>query len=134
MYKNQFFVSKFHCTMFFWQCNCSDSTSDDINWEEEIENETFFYKHGKIKEPEAYDVLNQVHIFYNQKLPKTLELMPEEYSKSFFFLMTIENINNNFETEPNKTKAWQDFVEGIFYSIFNSYMIFFWHIFFSNFL
>ena len=60
--------------------------------------------------------------------------MPEEYSKSFFFLMTIENINSNFETEPNKTKAWQDFVEGIFYSIFNSYMIFFLHIFFSNFL
>ena len=107
--------------------HCSDSTSDDIYWEEEVETETYIYKHGKNKEPEAYGDHNQIFLFYNQKLPKTLELMPEEYSKSFFFLTTIENIYYSGEIEPNKTKAWQDFLEGTFYLYCSYYLsILFW--------
>ena len=44
--------------------------------------------------------------------------MPEEYSKSFFFLTAIENRDYSGEIDPYATKAWQDFLEGIFLLLF----------------
>ena len=120
--KNTSFYIPLLINVLFDNFHCSDSTSDDIYWEEEVETETYIYKHGKNKEPEAYGDHNQIFLFYNQKLPKTLELMPEEYSKSFFFLTTIENIYYSGEIEPNKTKAWQDFLEGTFYLYCSYYL------------
>ena len=85
----------------------SDFSSDDFDWYDsnEIPTHTGMHKHGVIKEAEKDDITKpEVHVYYNQELPKTLELNMFEFSKSFFFLMAIDT---------NQSKALSDFNEGL---------------------
>ena len=58
-----------------------------------------FYKSGCIKEAEIDEIVC-VHVYFNQFLPATLDLNPGQFSKSFFFMMTVDT---------DKSKAFEQF-------------------------
>ena len=62
------------------------------------------YKVGCIKESETEDSGKPcAHIYYNQPLPESLILPPNEASKSFFYFMTVDT---------DKLRSYTDFNTG----------------------